>query len=78
MPSILDQPVLYQIGVRGRLDASWSAWFDGMMLGTGTGPDGTPVTTLTGPLDQAALHGVLRRIRDLGLPLLEVKQVSAS
>ena len=76
MPSTLDQPALYQIRVKGRLDASWSSWFDGMTMGSGTGPDGTPVTTLTGPLDQAALHGILRCIRDLGLPLIKVSQVA--
>jgi hypothetical protein len=70
----LDQPATYQIQVRGRLDASWSDWFDDVTIQAGSRSDGTPVTTLTGLLDQAALHGILKRIRDLGLPLLEVKQ----
>ncbi len=74
MRSTLDQPVPYQIRVQGRLDASSSAWFDGVSVQVGTAEDGAAVTTLAGLLDQAALHGVLRRIRDLGLPLIEVRQ----
>jgi hypothetical protein len=61
----------YEIRLQGRLDARWSAWFDGMTLTTG---DGT--TTLRGPVvDQAALHGLLQRLRDLGLPLISVTPV---
>ncbi len=74
MPTTLDQPVLYQIRVQGRLDASWSAWLDGVTIQAVSSEDGTTVTTLTGRLDQAALHGVLRGIRDLGLPLLEIRR----
>jgi hypothetical protein len=74
MPSTLDQPALYQIRVQGRLDASWSGWFDEVTIQAATAEDGTAVTTLASRLDQAALHGILRRIRDLGLPLLKVKQ----
>ncbi|NMR20969.1 hypothetical protein [Cellulomonas fimi] len=59
----------YEIRVRGHLDARWIAWFDGLELRRD--PDGT--TTLHGPLaDQAALHGVLQKLRDTGLPLLSV------
>jgi hypothetical protein len=59
----------YEIRLTGRLDARWAAWFDGMSLSTES--DGT--TVLTGPVtDQAALHGLLRRVRDLGLPLVSV------
>ena len=62
----------YEIRLRGHLDARWAAWFDGMAL-TREG-DGT--TRLRGPVaDQAALHGLLQRVRDLGLPLLSVRQV---
>jgi len=62
----------YEIRVRGRLPARWAAWFDGMTLTTTD--DGT--TVLTGPvIDQAALHGVLQKVRDLGLPLVSVTQV---
>lgn len=57
----------YHIRLQGHLDSHWSAWFDGLAV-TNT-PNGE--TVLSGPLpDQAALHGVLLKIRDLGLPLL--------
>ena len=59
----------YEIRLRGRLDSRWAAWFDGMALTTAD--DGT--TVLAGPVtDQAALHGLLQKVRDLGLPLLSV------
>ena len=62
----------YAIRLKGRLDARWAAWFDGLSL-THEG-DGT--TVLQGPVvDQAALHGLLQRVRDLGLPLVSVIQV---
>jgi hypothetical protein len=61
----------YEIRLGGRLDPRWADWFDGMTL---TSDDGS--TVLTGAvLDQAALHGVLRKVRDLGLPLLAVTQL---
>jgi hypothetical protein len=59
----------YEIRVRGHLPPSWSVWLGGLEVAHH--PDGT--TTLTGPLtDQATLHGVLIRLRDLGLDLLAV------
>jgi hypothetical protein len=62
----------YEIRLRGRLDRRWSDWFDGLALTTAT--DGT--TTIRGPVvDQAALHGLLQRLRDLGLPLISVTPV---
>jgi hypothetical protein len=62
----------YAIHIKGYLDARWSAWFEGLTL-THT-EDGD--TILHGPvIDQAALHGILARIRDLGLPLLAVNRL---
>ena len=62
----------YEIHLQGRLDPRWEAWFDGMTLTAGA--DGS--TLLRGQVaDQAALHGLLTRLRDLGLPLLSVVQV---
>jgi hypothetical protein len=62
-------PSWYEIRVRGRIDDRWAAWFDGMSLEADA--DGT--TVLCGQVvDQAALHGVLARLRDLGIPLVSV------
>ena len=67
---------VYQIKLRGRLDASWSDWFDGMTVTFENKDDGSPVTALTGVvMDQAALHGLLSRISDLNLTLISVTQV---
>jgi hypothetical protein len=61
----------YEIRLQGRLDPRWSARFDGMTLTTGDG-----FTLLSGPVvDQAALHGLLHQLRDIGLPLVSVTQV---
>jgi hypothetical protein len=63
--------VTYEIRVGGHLDARWAAWFDGLSLTHEH--DGT--TVIRGPVvDQAALHGLLQRVRDLGLPLISVTQ----
>ena len=59
----------YEIRVRGHLDARWAAWFDGLSL-THQG-DGTTLIQGT-VVDQAALHGLLGKVRDLGLPLIAV------
>jgi hypothetical protein len=62
----------YEIRLEGHLDRRWSAWFDGLHLTNEA--DGT--TTISGTvIDQAALHGLLQKVRDLGLPLLSVTQV---
>lgn len=62
----------YEIRLTGHLDPHWTAWFDGLTVGRET--DGT--TVISGPIaDQAALHGVLQRVRDLGLPLVSVVRV---
>ncbi len=65
----------YTITLRGHLPASWSDWFEGMELVQHD--DGT--TQLTGTaLDQSALHGILRKIRDLGLTLISLEQLPSS
>jgi hypothetical protein len=62
----------YEIRVRGHLEPRWAAWFDGMSLAH----EGDGTTVLHGPVvDQSALHGVLQKLRDLGLPLLAVTQL---
>ena len=62
-------PQHYEIRIGGRLDARWATWFDGMTLTPAD--DGT--TVICGALaDQAALHGILRRVRDAGLPLISI------
>ena len=58
----------YEIRLEGHLAARWSAWFDGFTVAAGA--DGT--TVLTGVVDQAALHGVLRKVADLGMPLISI------
>ncbi len=64
----------YEIRLTGHLDARWATWFDGLTVRRES--DGT--TVITGQIpDQAALHGLLQRVRDLGLPLVSVKQVAA-
>jgi hypothetical protein len=69
----------YQIRVQGRLDESWSEWLDGMAITCEVGGDGADITVLTGvAIDQAALHGVLDRIRDLNLPLLSVNRLPSA
>jgi hypothetical protein len=61
----------YEIRLQGRLDPRWSARLDGMTLTTGDG-----ITLLAGHVvDQAALHGLLHQLRDIGLPLLSIRQV---
>lgn len=64
--------VRYEIRLRGELHPRWTAWFDG--LSVTSGGDGT--TVITGPVvDQAALHGLLQRVRDLGIPLVSVTRL---
>jgi hypothetical protein len=69
----VENPV-YQIRIRGRLDARWARWFEPMTITPQTNGD----SLLTGPVvDQAALHGLLERVRDLGLPLVSVVEVDS-
>jgi hypothetical protein len=63
--------VHYDIRVRGVLDSQWSAWFDGLQV-TSDGHE----TSIAGPVtDQSALHGLLAKVRDLGLELLAVRRI---
>ena len=71
----LDRPATYQIQVPGELDESWSDWVGSLTIAVESEGDGPPVTTLTGTVDQAALHGVLRRLYSLGLPLISVHRI---
>ncbi len=66
-------PLVYEIRIKGHLDRQWAAWFAGMTI---TWADNGE-TVLTGPVvDQAALYGLLRKVRDLGLPLIAATQLS--
>ncbi len=68
--SDLDEPLVYEIRLKGHLDEEWSDWFDGMTITL----EDTDETLLTGPVvDQAALHGLLKKVRDLGLTLISVQ-----
>ena len=67
--SHLNRPGRYEIRIKGHLGSRWALWFDGMTLTT----EGGGTTCLEGPVvDQAALHGLLSKLRDTGLPLLSV------
>ena len=69
------RPAIYQIRVKGHLDRRRSDWFEGMTITLKKGGE----TLLTGPVeDQAALHGLLKRVRDLGMPLVSVIRVKTS
>jgi hypothetical protein len=72
--SAVDRPSsYYRVRIRGHLDPTWSTWFDGMTIVL----EDDGATTLTGPLvDQAALYGLLGRLRDLGGTLLEVEHLA--
>ncbi len=67
-----NQHQCYEIRLKGHLDDRWAEWFEGLTITLEDNGD----TLLTGPvIDQAALHGLLRKVRDLGLPLLSVSPV---
>jgi hypothetical protein len=66
------QPMVYQIRIKGHLGREWTDWFGSLTLTL----EDNGETLLTGPVvDQAALHGVLKKVRDLGMPLLSVNRV---
>lgn len=73
----LHRPVTYQIKVPGHLDEKWTEWDGTMTVTTAYEDDGSPVTILTGAIDQAALQGLLRRLYALGLPLISVACVTS-
>jgi hypothetical protein len=67
-----DEPMVYQIRIKGHLGRQWTDWFGGLTITLEEDGD----TLLAGPVvDQAALHGLLKKVRDLGLPLLSVNRV---
>ena len=69
----------YKIQIRGHVGQDWSEWFSDLKLAADYAADGTPITVLSGPIpDQAALHGVLARIRDMGLQLISVGRIEES
>ena len=69
-----DQPMVYQIRLKGHLVSQWTDWFEGLTITREA--DGN--TLLTGTvIDQAALHGLLKKVRDLGMPLLSVNSVGS-
>src|SRR5262249_36628275 len=71
-PSASDLPARYELRVGAALDPRWSAWFDDMEIA----PESDEVTIIAGDvMDQAALHGLLAKVRDLGLRLLDVRRV---
>ena len=66
------QPIVYQIRVKGHLGPQWTEWFECLTITLEE--DGE--TLLTGPMvDQAAIHGVLKKVRDLGMPLISVNRI---
>lgn len=67
-----DELVLYQIRIKGHLRTEWKEWFEGMTITLGEDGD----TLLTGQImDQAALHGLLKKVRDSGLPLVSINPI---
>jgi hypothetical protein len=71
-PPASSRPAVYQIRLKGHLDSQWTDWFGGLSITLEENGD----TLLTGPVvDQAALHGLLKKVRDLGLPLVSVNRL---
>ena len=66
----------YEILVSGHLDRRWSDWFEGLDVIKAFSRNGSPITILSGPIgDQAALHGILARVRDIGIPIISVNRI---
>ena len=66
------QPLIYQIRIQGHLGSEWTDWFGGLSIVL----EGNGDTLLSGPVvDQAALYGLLRKVRDLGMPLISVNRL---
>jgi len=73
LKSEADQPIVYQIRIKGHLGRVWTEWFGSLTITLEENGD----TLLTGPVvDQSALHGMLRKVRDLGMPLISVIRVN--
>ena len=76
MAEVIDssQPTIYQIRVKSHLGSDWTEWFEGLSITLENNGD----MLLTGPVvDQAALHGLLKKVRDLGMPLVSVNPVQS-
>jgi hypothetical protein len=70
----LNRAMIYQIRIKGQLGPQWAEWFDGLTITLGEDGD----TLLTGPVvDQAALYGLLKKVRDTGLTLIAVNQITS-
>jgi hypothetical protein len=69
-----DQPIVYQIRLKSHLDSNWADWFEGLTITL----EEAGYTLLTGPIvDQAALYALLKKVRDLGMPLISVQYLEA-
>lgn len=74
-PAGQDEPLVYQIRLKGHLGAQWADWFEGLIITLAEDGD----TLLTGPVaDQAALHGLLKKVRDLAMPLVSVNRIQVN